>query len=184
MYLKKAKDSGTPVFIMVVLFFTVGLILGAISFFYMPEGVIDELKLSFDSDSVASMSLIYEIRNNFATEIMWIIAIWMLNNISFTAPFSVIVVALRGIIISFSVTFIFLSENSLKWILGSIIPQMVVAIPLLTVFTALGIRLSVERKENKSADSAFFILGAVFVPVTALAAASEAVLGKIFISFL
>lgn len=184
MYLKKEKDRSTPLLIVVVIFFTIGLVIGTIVFFHMPKDIINDLKLTFDDDNILKGDITGEIKHNFIAEIMWIILIWVLNNLSFTAPFSVVLVGVRGVIVSFSTTFILYSGNNIKWILGSIIPQMLIAIPIMTIFTVLGIKLAAEKKAGNRAEASFFILGAVFVIITALASLLEVGAGRLFISFL
>lgn len=182
--MKKTKENNTPLLVIIVLFFTLGLVLGSVAYFYVPENVLQDVSVSVNDEIPLSFS--ETMKRNFVSEIFWIIIIWILNNMSMTSPISGGVIAVRGFLIGFSITFInsMCGEERWHFLLCNILPQTLVAIPVLTIFTMRMMRLSVERKERGITDFGYLSTGAIFSIITLLTSALEAGISMVFIKLL
>lgn len=179
MYVKKVRDNSKPVYIAVILLFAIGIVLGAVSFFHIPKEFIKDVNISFEA--AGGESFVKRWKDNFLMELLWILAVWIFGNISFTAPFLGAVAALRGFLIGFSVTFILKSSDSaVRLILCNILPQTVTALPTLTIFIILAVKASIERKNGQNGDTASFLYGAVFILITVFTSALETALSVFF----
>ncbi len=181
--MKKIRDNNTPLLVVLALFFSVGLVLGSVSYFHIPNDVLNGVKFSFQE---TTFDFSDNMKNNFITEFTWLGAVWLLNNMSLTAPVSGAVIALRGFLVGFCVTFIIGLKSEDMWglLLSNILPQTLVAIPLLTCFTMLFIRISVNKKEQNGYDVSYFLAGAGGTVALIASSALETLLTMIFIHLL
>ena len=171
MYRKSARGKEKTIYPIVIFLFALGIVLGAVSFFHLPEET-GNIVIAFEEAEQNSFTESW--KNNFFTELVWIIAVWMLSNVSFMAPFLGAVIALRGFLTGFSVAFILEnSDNYMNLLLSGILPQMLISMPVLTVFIIL------ITKDGKN-DSTNFFTGAVFILITALSSGLETVISHIF----
>lgn len=163
----------TPIMIILLIIFTVGLVLGTVALFYMPENVIEEARAAFAIQADESFEDVF--KTSFVMEFCWITAVWILGSISLTAPFTATVMALRGFLIGFSVAFVLTGKSSGQEImLKAILPQCVIGLPMLSIFTMLCMRFVIERTSGENVNFRYFALGAVFALVTLLTACAEA----------
>lgn len=173
--MKNRRDNNTLLLTVIVVFFTIGIITGAITLFHIPGDLLENVKLSFDAGGSETETFWHLVKSNFLTEIVWVIAVWLLSNSTFLAPISVAAVSLRGFLIGYSVSFIFSSgEGVIKLILGNILPQVVISMPLLTFFTIMSVSLSAQRNQNPSEETRRLLLGVIFAFLTLIVAMLEA----------
>lgn len=179
MHVKKVRDNSKPIYIVVILLFAIGIVLGAVSFFHIPKEFTKDVSVSFETAEMESF--LKNWKDNFLMELLWILAVWILSSISFTAPLSGAVLALRGFLIGFSVTFILKSaDNAVKLILCNILPQTVIALPTLTIFVILAVKASIERKNGQNNDTASFFYGALFILIAIFTSALETAMSTFF----
>lgn len=179
MHIKKVRDNSKPIYIVVILLFSIGIVLGAVSFFHIPGEFTKDVNIAFEP--IGKESFMKSWKDNFLIELLWIIAVWILNSISFTAPFTGAVVALRGFLVGFSVTFILKNApNAISLILCNILPQTIIAMPTLTIFVILGIKASIEGKDRKNSDSANLMYGVVFIFIIVATTALETAISTFF----
>ncbi len=184
MLARKNKSRG-PLPAVLAVVFTVGLILGAMSLFYIPEEVVNEARDAFGTGIVMNKTFREMYKNNFAMEVVWIVSIWILGSVSFSAPFSGAVLSVRGFFVGFSSAFLLTGEGSgMKFMACYILPQCLVAFPVMTMFTMQCLKDAVERKYNDKANVKYFVRGAIFVGITVVTAFTETWLTRLFISYL
>ncbi|MBQ8002765.1 MAG: stage II sporulation protein M [Clostridia bacterium] len=164
-----------PMTIVLVCVFGLGLILGTLALFYLPEDVLNEARLSFDPFASTDSSFPEAFRESFMTEVLWLLGIWLLGSMNFTAPFSCAVLSLRGFVIGFSVAFVITGGGDwVRFLLYYILPQCLAALPLMSIFVLLCTLHAVERKHKGQSRSTYLALGAVFIMLCALTATFEA----------
>ena len=113
--------------------FTIGLILGAVALYYAPKNAVKDAAEAIVVTNELSFYTLF--KKNLLFELLWLLLIWISGISSVTAPLMAAVVALRGFVIGFTVSFVFKGElNPLKLFLCSILPQCLVALPVLSIF--------------------------------------------------
>lgn len=182
MLVKKEKEKNGSALIAFAMIFTAGLVLGGISFFHISENIITEARNAFGiGDSVTDFSLLC--KNNFMAEFCWIFIVWMLGIVNLTAPLVPVVTGVRGFFIGFSVVFVLTgNEKVTGLILRYILPQCALGLPVMTLFSILCLRFSLERRQNGTIEARYFVLGAVFVLTTLLVSAIETIITLLFIN--
>ncbi len=164
-----------PIVIVIAVMFTLGLVLGTLSLFYLPEDVISETRNIFDPFNESASSFAEAFRESFMSEIVWILCIWLLCSINATAPFACALITLRGFAVGFSIAFVITGGGQwVKFTASYILPQCLAAIPVMSIFAALCILNAVERKHKGKQGATYFVLGAVFIGITAVVCLGEA----------
>lgn len=179
----KRRGSNGPMLTVLAIVFTVGLVLGAVSLFYIPTEVVSEARATFSQENTVNKTFGEMFKNNFMMEFVWIFAVWILGSLTFTAPFSGVVLSIRGFFVGFSVAFALTGENGgVRFITSYILPQCLLALPVMTVFTVLCIKDSLERKRKDGADVKYFAHGALFIAVTVITSMAETWLTRFFLA--
>ena len=171
------------ILILTLSLFTAGLISGAISLFYIPDDFANQLTENFEITLKTPKPYIELFKSNFSSEIIWVIIIWLLGNMRFTAPLSVGVVGIRGFFLGFGSSFILAFCEEKKLLLFScILPQALFAISALTLLVTISIRNFAERVDIGRAETGRLVLGAAFFLVAAVVSALEAGFAILFIN--
>lgn len=172
--LKRGTKRIMPIVIVIAVMFTLGLVLGALSLFYLPEEVVSEARNIFDPFNDNASNFAEAFRESFMSEIVWLLCVWLLGCVSAMAPFACALITLRGFAVGFSVAFMITGGGEwVKFTASYILPQCLAAIPVMSIFTALCILNAIERK-HKGKQASYFVLGAAFVGITALVCLGEA----------
>ena len=178
---KKPLIKNVLVFVL-VLSFTIGVILGAVSYCYIPDALLNE------TEKLVSLNLDYK-RNfyniyfqNMFSEFIWVISVWGMGYFSNTTLFTASLLALRGYFIGFgSAFFTTLGKTYSNVFLSSIISQAIIILPFFTCFSALCAEYGNEVKiKNKNS---YVVLGGVYIFLTFVVVLAETFLGALFISF-
>lgn len=178
--------SSAPLVTALLIIFTAGVLLGAISVYHIPAS------LRSDAGEIVTRSLgenvsVYEsVKNDFTVELVWSIVVWVLGTLSVLAPFIAATVALRGFTIGFSSAFILsLADGGrFKLICAFVLPQCVFSLPAMTIFSILCIRMCTERKAGEATDGKYFVFGAVFVPIIFILSVVESLFSGLLIKLL
>ena len=181
MLMRKNNSTFEPIWVVLAIVFTIGIVLGAIMLFNIPSEMIEGVRNSLVIYRENDFKLMFW--HDFVIEACWIVAIWFLGSINILAPFSAAVVALRGFTTGFSVAFIFTGNDAVwKTIYTYIVPQCVVSLPVMTFCCAVCINLALMRKKGEGADGKYFCMMIASLLLTAIASLSETVLSMVFIN--
>ncbi len=184
MKLKRKNLQDTPLVPILAIVFIVGVVLGAVSFYYINGDIIEEARDAFSLDKLENIKISEILRNNFLTELCWMIAIWFTASIGITTPLSAAVMGIRGFFTGFSVTFfIAWKENTRALLLANIVPQCLMALPVMTVYTLMCINTSINRGKDVNTDTKYFILGIIAVAGAFLIGAVECGLTYIVVEY-
>jgi stage II sporulation protein M len=183
---RKFDGKILPLVLTILIIFALGEVFGALSVFQIPSDIFNDVTKIISSSLDASMTMKEMIRNDFFTEIMWIIVIWVLGTLSTLSPFISAIVAVRGFIIGFSSTFIisYSAENALRLLCVYVVPQCIMSLPVMTLFSIICIRSCMERRSGEATDLRYFIMGLLFTVISFVTSVSESVISRLFIYFL
>lgn len=184
MRIKKAAGENFSLAAAILILFTAGVIFGAVSIFNLPAEISGEAGEVLSS-AIYEAPAMEEIKNNFASEAIWIIIIWVFGTLSTMAPLIAAAVAMRGFVIGFSCAFLIAgSGEALKLICAYIAPQCLFSLPLMTIFAIMCMRSCIERKSGEAQDMRYFVMGFVFLLSSLAVSAAESMLSRFFIHFL
>lgn len=186
MRIKRAAEENFSLVMAVLIIFTAGIIFGALAVFQIPAEISEEAGEIMSSSLDKSVSVKDIVKNDFTTEAVWMIVIWILGTLSTMAPFIAAAIAMRGFIIGFSSAFI-ISERSgeaVKLLCAYVAPQCVLSLPVMTVFSIMCIRSCMDRKSGEATDSRYFAMGLIFMAVSFAASISESAMSRFFIHYL
>lgn len=168
----------------IVLFlFTIGVILGAILVFYTPNNLISETRLSFGVAENGALNFMRMFKNSFIIEFLWIFAVWLLALGNITAPLAPSISAVRGLLMGFCMEFIISGTENIKAaILTGILPQCLIGLPVMCVFTVLCLKFANERRHGGGVEGKYFVLGGTFTLIGLIASLIESVMIMLFIN--
>lgn len=170
----------------VLILFTAGVIFGALSVFQIPVEISEEAGDIISSSLEKNVALKDIVKSDFASEAIWMIVIWIFGTLSTMAPFIAAAIAMRGFIIGFSGAFI-ISEKSgeaVKLLCAYVLPQCLLSLPVMTLFSVMCIKSCMERKSGEATDSRYFVMGLIFIGVSFVLSLAESAMSKFFIHFL
>lgn len=171
MFTKKDRHYRIILIALTVLF-AIGLILGTVALFYIPDEVTLEAQNAFGYESDTDFFSLF--KENLFLELLWIVAIWILGSVAPTAPITASVIGLRGFVMGFSVAFIISGGGDwIKFVTGCILPQCATMLPVMSIFTIQCITLAIEKRYRENHGAVYFLRGALFIGVTALASLVE-----------
>ena len=176
--------AGNSLAFVLLIIFTAGVVLGAISVFHVPEEVSQEAGAVFSGSETLSKSAADIVKSDFSVEMIWMLLIWVLGTLSVLAPFIAATVAVRGFMIGFSASFIIsVSETgTLHLLLAYVLPQCLFSLPVMTLFSILCIRSCMERRTGETTDVRYFVMGAAFVPIIIIMSLIEGIISVFFIN--
>lgn len=182
MHTRKPRSEYLMTGIVILLLFAMGVVLGAVLVFYTPKNLIEEARLSFSVAEGGGMNLIGLFKNSFIIEFLWMFSIWLLVFGSVTAPLASAVMALRGLLIGFSMEFIISGSKNIKEVIFTgILPQCLFGLPVMCVFTVLCFKFANERRHG-GFEGKYFVLGGVFTLVCLAASFLESLVTMLFIN--
>ncbi len=171
MFKRKNGQMGA-VAVTLAIVFTIGLVLGTVALFYVPEDITLEAIEAFGMKENASFGELF--KENLAFEMMWMLILWMLGSSAVTAPFTGAVMSLRGFVIGFSISFMIAGElDRIKLFLCRILPQCVTALPVMSIFILTCVMYASEKKHKDNYQTGYFLRGALFMIITALSSICE-----------
>ena len=175
--------SGSLVYVLLIIF-TAGVVLGAVSVFHIPDEISQEAGALFTGTFGEARSTPDIIKGDFTVEIIWMLIIWVLGTLSILAPFIAATVAVRGFMIGFSASFIIsvTQGDTLRLLLAYVLPQCLFSLPVMTIFSILCTKACMERKSGETTDTKYFVMGAVFVPIIIIMSLFEGLISVFFIN--
>ncbi|MBQ8540940.1 MAG: stage II sporulation protein M [Clostridia bacterium] len=152
--------------------FALGLILGTLALFYLPDEIRTEATEALNMPTGESFTNL--LKENFFFEVFWSVILWILGSSAVTAPFTGAVIALRGFAIGFSVAFISGGDfNNTLFLFGSILPQCLTALPFMSFAAMLCVIYAQEKRYKDGNSLKYFLYGAMFVCLALFVAAAE-----------
>ncbi|MBQ3110942.1 MAG: hypothetical protein IJC69_07365 [Clostridia bacterium] len=175
---KRKNGQHKAILISLALVFAVGLVLGTLALYYVPDEILKEAKQTLElSDNRSFLALLKE---NLCFEILWILALWIFGSNSFTAPFTGAVVALRGFVLGFTWAFILNDDFGKGLLYTYVLPQCVTALPTMSLVALICILYGREKQHLDRGGSVDYLLyGIGFIFLAFLVAASES--GLVFL---
>ncbi len=181
MFRQKNRQSGIIVIALAVVF-TIGLVLGALALFYVPENVTEEAIEAFGLKENAVFPELF--KENLTFELVWMVILWILGSSAVTAPFMSAVMSLRGFVMGFSVSFMIAGElEKTNLFLCRILPQCVTALPVMSAFILSCVIYGEDKGYQGGYQAGYFVRGILFVGVTVLVSVFETWLMILFEKF-
>lgn len=160
MFKHKYKHLGV-VTLALALFFTLGLVLGALALLYLPENIKSEAAIAFKITECTNFGEVF--KENLTFELVWMLVLWMLGSSAVTAPFTGAVISLRGFVIGFSMAF--MNTGDLDWFgmfVNSILPQCMTSLPLMSAFIIMCVLNNSGNRSGYNSQTGNFLRGALF----------------------
>lgn len=166
MFRRKNKETIALALILGIIF-TIGLIGGTISLFYVPTDVVAEISEAFSlKENVTFVQLLKE---NIAFEMMWLLLLWLIGSSTVTFPFMGAIIALRGFIIGFSISFLHMGEfDKFKLFLYNILPQCITTLPVMSFYILACVIHDADKNYTDRYPGGYFIRGLIFMFVMLL----------------
>lgn len=162
--------------------FTIGLVLGTVALFYVPEEVVTDTAAAFGLSERTEFG--EQFKESLAFELVWMLTVWLLGSSMLTAPFTGAVMSLRGFVMGFSIAFVLMSGlDRMRLFICSILPQCVTALPLMSAFILDCVVYSAEKRYKDNYRTGYFLRGVTFMLATVPVSALEAWLMMVFEKF-
>lgn len=153
---KRKKGQYRAILIALAALFAVGLVLGTLALYYVPDEILKEATQALEiSDNKSFLILLKE---NFYFEILWVAALWLLCSNGFTAPFSGAVVAMRGFVLGFTRALILTKRYNENLLYTRLLPQCITALPCMSLVALICILYAHGKAHPNSRSGVNYLL--------------------------
>ncbi|MGM9552346.1 MAG: hypothetical protein ACI3XA_08855 [Clostridia bacterium] len=150
MRITDARRDRNSILLILAFVFTTGVVLGSVAFLCMDKDILNAINVGINTN-FHDTDFMTTYKESFMVEILWAGLAFLIGQIGFLVPLSSSVLAVRGFVLGFTVSFVFAtSDNCFKILLKTIVPQCLFGIPLLTFITVFNILCFLENKRGKS----------------------------------